>query len=90
MPKIMKLSALRNYSDVLEGVKPGNPVYLTKNGEGRYAILDIEEYESLRFGLWQRLYAEMDESIQVAERFGWVDEEKADIFIDGLTGNAKT
>ena len=89
MPKIMKLSALRNYSEVLEGVKPGAPVYLTKNGEGRYAILDIEEYESLRQGLWQRLFAELDESVQVAERFGWVGEAKADRFLDGLIGDGK-
>ena len=89
MPRIMKISALRNYSDVLEGVAPGDPVYLTKNGEGRYAILDIEEYESLRRGLWQRLFAELDESVRIAERFGWIDEEKADTFIDGLVGDAK-
>jgi len=90
MPKIMKLSALRNYSDVLDEVKPGDPVYLTKNGEGRYTILDIEEYESLRSGLWQRLFAELDESEKVAGRFGWIDEEKADAFIDGLFADDKT
>jgi len=90
MPKIMKLSALRNYSDVLEEVKQGDPVYLTKNGEGRYAILDIDEYESLKSGLWQRLFAELDESEKAAERFGWIDEEKADAFIDGLMTDAKT
>jgi len=54
MPKIMKISALRNYSEILDEVKHGEPIYLTKNGEGRYAILDIEEYESLKKGLWQR------------------------------------
>ena len=89
MPKIMKLSALRNYSDVLEEVTPGDPVYLTKNGEGKYAIIDLAEYESLRSGLWQRLFAELDESIKVAERFGWVNEGKADEFIDGLIADAK-
>jgi len=90
MPKIMKLSALRNYSEVLDEVKQGDPVYLTKNGEGRYAILDIEEYESLRNGLWQRLFAELDESIKIGERFGWIDEEKANEYIDGLIADAKT
>ena len=84
MPKIMKMSALRNYSEVLDEVKRGDPVYLTKNGEGRYAILEIEEYESLKNGLWQRLFAELDDSVNVAERFGWAEEEKADDFIDGL------
>ena len=90
MPKIMKLSALRNYSGVLDEVKHGDPVYLTKNGEGRYAILDIDEYESLRIGLWQRLFAELDESEKVAGRYGWIDEEKADAFIEGLISGAKT
>jgi len=89
MPKIMKLSALRNYSDVLEEVQPGAPVYLTKNGEGRYAILDINEYESLKQGLWQRLFAELNESITIAERFGWIDERKADDFLDGLITDDK-
>jgi prevent-host-death family protein len=89
MPKIMKLSALRDYSNVLEVVQPGDPVFLTKNGEGRYAILDIDEYESLKHGLWQRLFTELDESVKVADRFGWISEEKADDFIDGLTADAK-
>ena len=89
MPKIMKMSALRNYSEVLDEVKQGDPVYLTKNGEGRYAILDIDEYESLKRGLWQRLFAELDESIQIADRFGWIDEASADRFIDGLTGDTQ-
>ena len=90
MPKIMKLSALRNYSEVLEEVSQGDPVFLTKNGEGRYAILDIGEYESLKRGLWQRLFAELEESEKIAERYGWVDEEKANAFIDGLIADAKT
>ena len=89
MPKIMKLSALRNYSVVLDEVKQGEPIYLTKNGEGRYAILDIEEYESLKQGLWQRLFSELDESVEIAERFGWISEDKADSFIAGLTADVK-
>lgn len=47
MPNIMPISDLRNYSDVLRSVSPDSPVFLTKNGRGRYAILDIEEYEKL-------------------------------------------
>jgi len=89
MPKIMKISALRNYSEILDEVKPGDPIYLTKNGEGRYAILDIDEYESLKHGLWQRLFADLDESNRVAERFGWINEDKANQYIDGLVTDAK-
>jgi len=89
MPKIIKMSALRNYTEVLEEVQPGAPVYLTKNGEGKYAILNIDEYVSLKQGLWQRLFAELDESVKAAERFGWVGEKKADDFLDGLINDAK-
>ena len=89
MPKIIKLSALRNYTEVLEEVAPGRPVYLTKNGEGKYAIIDLAEYKSLRDGLWQRLFAERDESMKATDRFGWVGEKKADDFIDGLVNDGK-
>lgn len=45
MPNIKPVSDLRNYNDVLKDIAIGNPVFLTKNGRGRFAILDIEEYE---------------------------------------------
>ena len=45
MPNIKPISDLRNYSEVLREVSVGSPVFLTKNGRGRYAILDISDYE---------------------------------------------
>ena len=45
MPNIKPVSDLRNYSDVLKDIKSGSPVYLTKNGRGRYVILDMEDFE---------------------------------------------
>ena len=45
MPNIKPVSDLRNYNEVLKGIAVGEPVFLTKNGRGRYAILDLEEYE---------------------------------------------
>lgn len=45
MPNIKPVSDLRNYNEVLKDIAVGNPVFLTKNGRGRFAILDIEEYE---------------------------------------------
>ena len=45
MPNIKPISDLRNYSEVLREVSAGSPVFLTKNGRGRYAILDISDYE---------------------------------------------
>ena len=45
MPNIKPISDLRNYTDVLHDVTVGAPVFLTKNGRGKYAILDIHDYE---------------------------------------------
>ncbi len=45
MPIIKPVSDLRNYGDVLRDVAIGRPVFLTRNGHGRYAILDMEEYQ---------------------------------------------
>jgi len=45
MPNIKPISDLRNYSEVLRDIAVGEPVFLTKNGRGRYAILDMKEYE---------------------------------------------
>lgn len=45
MPNIKPISDLRNYSEVLREVDVGAPVFLTKNGRGRYAIIDIHDYE---------------------------------------------
>ncbi|KGA95983.1 prevent-host-death protein [Alkalihalobacillus alcalophilus ATCC 27647 = CGMCC 1.3604] len=45
MPNIKPVSDLRNYNEVLKDIAVGDPVFLTKNGRGKYAIIDIEEYE---------------------------------------------
>ena len=45
MPNIKPVSDLRNYTEVLRDISVGEPVFLTKNGRGKYAIVDIEEYE---------------------------------------------
>ncbi len=48
MPNIVPVSDLRNYKSVLGQVKYGAPVYLTKNGRGDYAIVDIRELDELK------------------------------------------
>ena len=45
MPNIRPISDLRNYTEVLKDVAENAPVFLTKNGRGRYVIIDIEDYE---------------------------------------------
>jgi prevent-host-death family protein len=39
------VSDLRNYNEVLRNVGVSRPVFLTKNGRGRFVIVDITEYE---------------------------------------------
>lgn len=45
MPNIRPVSDLRNYNEVPRSCRAGEPVFLTKNGRGRYVLLDIQEYE---------------------------------------------
>ena len=47
MPKIKPVSDLRNYNAVLRDVAEDEPVFLTKNGRGRYVLLAMREYETL-------------------------------------------
>lgn len=45
MPNILPVSDLRNYNEVLKNCVAGEPVFLTKNGRGKFVIMDIEDYE---------------------------------------------
>ncbi|MBN2287233.1 MAG: type II toxin-antitoxin system prevent-host-death family antitoxin [Tissierellales bacterium] len=45
MPNILPVSDLKNYSEVLSKCEAGEPVYLTKNGRGKYVVQSIESYE---------------------------------------------
>lgn len=65
MPNIKPVSDLRNYGEVLRDVAIGQPVFLTKNGYGRYAVLDIEEYrEYERMRAMNRLLEEIERGRQ--------------------------
>ncbi|MBC3887835.1 prevent-host-death protein [Acetobacterium paludosum] len=48
MPNIKPLTDLKNYAAVLQEITEGEPVFLTEDGRGKYAIIDINEYETLR------------------------------------------
>ena len=52
MPIIKPVSDLRNYPEVLKNVGEGAPVYLTKNGTGRYVLMDIGDYGRKRFATY--------------------------------------
>lgn len=82
MPNIKPVSDLRNYTEVLRDIAVGEPVFLTKNGRGRYVIVDIEEYEKQRAAL--KLLSELSRAEKTAEEKGWLSEEDADAAIDSL------
>lgn len=73
MPNIKPISDLRNYSDVLRDVSVGAPVFLTKNGRGRYAIIDIQDYERTQATL--QLMNELAKGKKSGEEQGWLSPE---------------
>ena len=79
MPMIAPVSELRNYGQILEKVKPNAPVYLTKNGHGRFSVHSIEddeEFEKARAMV--RLLTEINKGIQSGEEQGWLSDEDLD------------
>ena len=48
MPNIKPISDLRNYTEVLKEVSTNQPVYLTRNGRGAYAIVEVDELDRLK------------------------------------------
>ena len=74
MPNIKPISDLRNYSEVLHDVAVGSPVFLTKNGRGRYAIVDIQDYEKTQATL--KLMGELAKGRRTGDTEGWLTPEE--------------
>ena len=70
MPNIKPISDLRNYTEVLRDVDVGAPVFLTRNGRGKYAILDMADYEKLQASIW--LMNELEKGRRSGEEKGWL------------------
>ena len=70
MPIIKPVSDLRNYPEVLKNVGEGTPVYLTKNGTGRYVLMDIGDYGRIEGVL--RLAYELQRGKKSGETQGWI------------------
>ena len=52
---------LSKNGEVLRDVAVGQPVFLTKNGHGRYAVLDMEEYRQYeKLMAMQKLMTELE------------------------------
>jgi len=76
MPNIKPVSDLRNYNDVLQDIDVGRPVFLTKNGRGLYAILDIREYEKINATL--KLVTELVKGERSGLEQGWLSADEFD------------
>ena len=75
MPNVKPISDLRNYSAVLQDVTVGSPVYLTRNGRGCYAIIDIAEYEEFqKEKVALRLMCELERGRKSGEENGWLSD----------------
>lgn len=84
MPNIKPISDLRNYTDVLRDVAVGEPVFLTKNGRGRYAIIDIQDYEKINATL--RLMSELAKGKKAGEEQGWLSDQDVRAYFQAKTG----
>lgn len=70
MPNIKPVSDLRNYNTVLSEVSYGNPVYLTKNGRGDYAIVDMKELDELK--ALKSLFGELEKGEKSGREQGYL------------------
>jgi len=60
-----------NYNEVLKNCQVGEPVFLTKNGRGRFVVMDIEDYE--RDKAEKKLLEKLQEAeAAVKDGNGWV------------------
>ena len=74
MPMIKPVSELRNYPDILKEVKVGSPVYLTKNGTGRYVLIDIADYSNVEAAA--KLNFELMRGRLSGESSGWISKKQ--------------
>lgn len=87
MPNIKPVSDLRNYTEVLKEVSTENPVYLTKNGRGEYAIVKIQEFDKLKATV--RLMAKLEEGEKSAREKGWFSADQVESALGLWYGKSK-
>lgn len=79
MPNIVPVSDLKNYSEVLGLCDQGSPVYLTKNGRGRYVVQSMADYEKQLATI--RLLTELNKGVESLRKNGGLSLDEA---FDGL------
>ena len=82
MPNIKPISELRNYTSVLKEVKYGERVYLTRNGVGECAIINMKNMKELdeldKMVALRGLMKDLDRAKARADREGWIDADEAE------------
>jgi len=84
MPNIKPVSDLRNYNEILRDVDGGEPVFLTKNGRGKYVLLDINDYEKTQATI--RLLSQLNAGEQSGKEKGFlsIDEVEASLGLSNV------
>ena len=81
MMNIVPISDLKNYSEVLSHCDSGAPVYLTKNGRGKYVVQSLVEYEKLQATV--RLLAELSKGVESLRKDGGLTVDEAFAGLEG-------
>ncbi len=73
MPNIKPISELKNYTSIINQVSYGNRIYLTKNGRGQCAIIDMKELDELdKQKALLTLMTKLNEAKESVEREGTI------------------
>ncbi len=79
MPNIKPISDLRNYTEVLKEVTYGERVYLTRNGHGEFAILNMQELDELdKKVALVKLFSDLQRAEDRANKEGWISADDAE------------
>ncbi|EOH52472.1 prevent-host-death family protein [Enterococcus faecium EnGen0263] len=73
MMNIKPISELRDYNKILNDVTPEEPLFLTKNGHGKFAVIDIREYEEYEK---YKIANQISQELRKAEQSGSVSNEE--------------
>ena len=79
MPNIAPISELKNYDQILAQIKPGVPVYLTKDGRGEYSLHRIEDDEQFeKAKAMAKLLGELNTGFASGDTEGWISDSDLD------------
>lgn len=81
MPNILPISDLKNYGEVLSHCDSGSPVYLTKNGRGKYVVQSLTDYEKQMATI--RLLTELARGVESLRKEGGLTIDEAFAGLEG-------